>query len=50
MANWLTLLSTISAFTVGDNTTTLHRFVAILDPLSEHEQKCTSLFEVLLSL
>jgi UDP-glucose:glycoprotein glucosyltransferase len=38
----------VSAFTVGDNTTALHRFVVILDPLSEQAQKYTSLFEVLL--
>ena len=40
--------STISAFTMGDNSTALHRFVVILDPLSEQAQKYTSLFEVLL--
>ena len=41
-------LSTISAFTMGDNSTALHRFVVIVDPLSEQTQKYTSLFEVLL--
>jgi UDP-glucose:glycoprotein glucosyltransferase len=45
---WLTLYP-VSAFTMGDNTTALHRFVVILDPLSEQAQKYTSLFEVLLS-
>jgi UDP-glucose:glycoprotein glucosyltransferase len=40
--------STISAFTLGDNATALHRFVVILDPLSEQAQKFTSLFEVFL--
>jgi UDP-glucose:glycoprotein glucosyltransferase len=39
--------STISAFTMGDNSTALHRFVLILDPLSEQAQKYTSLCEVL---
>lgn len=40
--------STISAFTVGDNSTALHRFVVVVDPLSEQAQRYTSLFEVLL--
>ncbi|KAF8268079.1 UDP-glucose:Glycoprotein glucosyltransferase-domain-containing protein [Lactarius quietus] len=42
--------SQYTAFTVGDNTTALHRFVAILDPLSEQTQKYTSLFEWLLNI
>ena len=38
--------STISAFTMGDNSTALHRFVVILNPLCEQTQKYTILFEV----
>ena len=36
----------VSAFTIGDTTTALHRFAVILDPLSEQAQKYASLFEV----
>jgi UDP-glucose:glycoprotein glucosyltransferase len=42
--------SSISAFTVGDNSTALHYFAVILDPLSEQAQKYTSLFEVFTDL
>lgn len=38
--------SILSAFSIGDMTTALHRFAVILDPLSEQAQKYTSLFEV----
>jgi UDP-glucose:glycoprotein glucosyltransferase len=40
---------TVRAFTVGDETTALHRFAVVLDPLSEQAQKYTSLFEVFTS-
>ena len=40
----------MSTFTIGDDTTTLHHFAAILDPLSEQAQKYTSLFEVFTDL
>ena len=43
------LIFSISAFTVGDNTTALHHFAVILDPLSEQAQKYTSLFEVFIA-
>jgi hypothetical protein len=44
------LIFSISAFTIGDNTTALHHFAIILDPLSEQAQKYTSLFEVFTNL
>ena len=40
----------ISAFTIGDNTSALHHFAVILDPLSEQAQRYTSLFEVFTEL
>lgn len=40
----------ISTFTIGDNTSALHHFAVILDPLSEQAQKYTSLFEVFTDL
>ncbi|KAI9428853.1 UDP-glucose:glycoprotein glucosyltransferase-domain-containing protein [Lactarius indigo] len=43
--NYKIMESQYTAFTIGDNTTALHRFVVILDPLSEQAQKYTSLFE-----
>ncbi|KAH8978341.1 UDP-glucose:glycoprotein glucosyltransferase-domain-containing protein [Lactarius akahatsu] len=43
--NYKLMDSQYTAFTIGDNTTALHRFVVILDPLSEQAQKYTSLFE-----
>ncbi|KAI0266194.1 UDP-glucose:glycoprotein glucosyltransferase-domain-containing protein [Gloeopeniophorella convolvens] len=39
------LSSEHTAFTIGDNTTSLHRFAVILDPLSEQAQRYTSLFK-----
>ncbi|KAN0126165.1 glycosyltransferase family 24 protein [Lactarius tabidus] len=39
-----------TAFTVSDNTTALHRFVVIFDPLSDQAQIFTSLFEWLLNI
>jgi len=43
--NYKLMSSQYTAFTIGDNTTALHYFAIILDPLSEQAQKYTSLFE-----
>jgi UDP-glucose:glycoprotein glucosyltransferase len=43
--NYNFMNSQYTAFTIGDNTTALHHFAVILDPLSEQAQRYTSLFE-----